>query len=191
MPMPVTQYARNGDVNIAYQVVGTGPADLVLALGFSTHVEVQWEFPPYARFIERLASFARVIVFDKRGMGLSDRPSVLSTFEEQLDDLRAVLDAVGAARAALFGWNEGGPMSLLFAATYPERTAALVLLSSYAKATRSEDYPFGATRRSTRPSRPGSSATGAAAHSSHARRRRASPTTRAFDVGSGASNGTR
>ena len=145
MSMPVTQYARNGDVNIAYQVVGDGPLDLVLALGFATHIEVLWELPAYPRFIERLASFARVIVFDKRGMGLSDRPAVLTTFEEQLDDLRAVLDAVGAARPALFGWNEGGPMSLLFAATYPERTAALVLLSSYAKATRSEDYPFGPT----------------------------------------------
>lgn len=145
MAMPETRYAQNGDVNIAYQVVGTGPLDLVLALGFATHVEVQWELPAYARFMERLASFARVITFDKRGMGLSDRPSVVSTFEEQLDDLRAVIDAVGAGRPALFGWNEGGPMSLLFAATYPERTAALVLLSSYAKGTRSEDYPYGAT----------------------------------------------
>jgi class 3 adenylate cyclase/alpha-beta hydrolase superfamily lysophospholipase len=145
MQMPVTQYARNGDVNLAYQVVGDGPLDLVLALGFATHIEVLWELPAYPRFLERLSSFARVIVFDKRGMGLSDRPAVLTTFEEQLDDLRAVLDAVGAARPALLGWNEGGPMSLLFAATYPGRTAALVLLSSYAKATRSEDYPFGPT----------------------------------------------
>src|SRR5262245_60109494 len=145
MPMPVTRYAQNGDVNIAYQVIGEGPLDLVLALGFATHIEVQWELPAYAHFMERLSTFARVIVFDKRGMGLSDRPSVLTTFEEQLDDLRAVLDATGAERPALLGWNEGGPMALLFAATYPERTAALVLLSSYAKATRSADYPFGPT----------------------------------------------
>jgi class 3 adenylate cyclase len=145
MAMPVTRYAQNGGVNIAYQVIGEGPLDLIMALGFATHIEVQWELPAYARFMARLSSFARVVVFDKRGMGLSDRPSVLTTFEEQLDDLRAVLDAVGAQRPALWGWNEGGPMSLLFAATYPERTAALVLLSSYAKATRSEDYPFGPT----------------------------------------------
>ncbi len=143
--MPHTRYAKNGDVHIAYQVIGTAPLDLVLALGFATHVEVLWELPAYARFIERLTSFARVIVFDKRGMGLSDRPAVLTTFEEQLDDLRAVLDAAGSERAAILGWNEGGPMALLFAATYPERTAALVLLSSYAKATRSADYPFGPT----------------------------------------------
>src|SRR5262245_13744413 len=143
--MPDTRYAKNGDVHIAYQVIGTAPRDLVLALGFATHVEVLWELPAYARFIERLTSFARVIVFDKRGMGLSDRPSVLTTFEEQLDDLRAVLDAAGAERPAILGWNEGGPMALLFAATYPNRTAALVLLSSYAKATRSADYPFGFT----------------------------------------------
>src|SRR5262245_7065378 len=143
--MPDTRYAKNGDVHIAYQVIGTAPRDLVLALGFATHVEVLWELPAYARFIERLTSFARVIVFDKRGMGLSDRPSVLTTFEEQLDDLRAVLDATGAERPAILGWNEGGPMALLFAATYPERTGGLVLLSSYAKATRSADYPFGFT----------------------------------------------
>ena len=142
---PVTRYAKNGDVHIAYQVIGKGPLDLVLALGFATHVEVLWELPAYGRFIERLTSFARVIVFDKRGMGLSDRPSVLTTFEQQLDDLRAVLDATGAERPAILGWNEGGPMALLFGATYPERTAALVLLSSYARATQSADYPFGPT----------------------------------------------
>ncbi len=143
MPAPETRYARSGDVNIAYQVIGEGRLDLILALGFATHVEVLWELPAYAHFVERLISFARVIVFDKRGMGLSDRPSVLATFEEQLDDIRAVLDAIGSERAALFGFAEGGPMCLLFAATYPERTAALVLCASYAKATRSADYPFG------------------------------------------------
>ena len=123
MRMPVTQYAQNGDVNIAYQVVGKGPLDLALAVGLATHVEILWELPA----------------------GLSDRPSVLTTFEQQLDDLRAVLDTVGAERPALLGFTEGGPMSLLFAATYPERTTALVLWASYAKATRSADYPFGPT----------------------------------------------
>jgi class 3 adenylate cyclase len=142
MLTPETRYAKSGDVNIAYQVIGEGPIDLILALGLSTHIEVVLELPAYAHFIERLTSFARVITFDKRGMGLSDRPSVLSTFEEQLDDLRAVLDAVGSERAALFGYAEGAPMSLLFAATYPERTSALVLWAFYAKATRSPDYPF-------------------------------------------------
>ena len=146
MLTPETQFARSGDVNIAYQVIGKGSLDLVLVLGFATHVEVMWELPAYVHFIERLTSFARVIVFDKRGMGLSDRPSVLSTFEQQHDDVRAVLDAVGSKRPALLGFTEGGPMCLLFAATYPERTAALVLLSSYAKGTRSPDYPFGGTR---------------------------------------------
>lgn len=136
MLTPETRYAQSGDVHIAYQVIGEGPIDLVLANGLSTHVEVMWELP------ERLTSFARVIVFDKRGMGLSDRPSVLSTFEEQLDDIRAVLDAVGSERPALLGFAEGGPMCLLFAATYPERTSALMLWASYAKATRSPDYPF-------------------------------------------------
>jgi len=98
---PETHYARSGEVNIAYQVIGEGRLDLVLALGFATHVEVLWELPAYAHFVERLTSFARVTVFDKCGMGLSDRPSVLTTFEEQLDDIRAVLDAIGSERAAV------------------------------------------------------------------------------------------
>jgi pimeloyl-ACP methyl ester carboxylesterase len=113
MTTPETRYARSGDVNIAYQVIGGGPRDLILALGFAAHVEVLWELPAYAHFVERLTSFARVIVFDKRGMGLSDRPFVLTTFEEPLDDLRAVLDASGSERAALFGFAEGGPESRL------------------------------------------------------------------------------
>lgn len=142
METPETRYAKSGDVNVAYQVIGEGPIDLILAWGFGTHIEVLWDLPAYARFIERLTSFARVIVFDKRGMGLSDRPSVLSTFEEQMDDLRAVLDAVRSERPALLGFAEGGPMCALFAATYPERTSALVLWASYAKARRSPDYPF-------------------------------------------------
>ncbi len=145
MSTPETRYARSGDVNIAYQVIGGGRLDLILALGFATHVEVLWELPAYAHLVERRAPFPRVIVFEKRGMGLSDRPSVLTTFEEQLDDLRAVLDASGSERAALLGFAEGGPTCLLFAATYPARTSALVPCASYAKATRSPDYPFGPT----------------------------------------------
>jgi pimeloyl-ACP methyl ester carboxylesterase len=104
-----TRYAKSGDVNIAYQVIGEAPIDLILALGLSTHIEVVLELPAYAHFIERLTSFARVITFDKRGMGLSDRPSVLSTFEEQLDDLRAVLDAVGSERGSAFWLCRGRP----------------------------------------------------------------------------------
>jgi class 3 adenylate cyclase len=140
-----TRFAWNGGVHIAYQVLGSGPIDLVLALGFGNHIDVLQEWHRCSHFLERLASFARIIVFDKRGMGLSDRPTVLSTFEEQLDDIRAVLDAVGSERSALLGSSEGGPMCLLFAATYPERTAALALWASYAKGTRSSGYPFGGT----------------------------------------------
>jgi class 3 adenylate cyclase len=142
MLTPETQYAKSGEVHIAYQVFGEGPIDVILALGLTTHIEVCLELPAYAHFVERLSSFARVIAFDKRGMGLSDRPAVLSTFEEQMDDLRAVLDAAGSKRAVLFGFAEGAPMALLFAATYPERTSALVLWAFYARATRSLDYPF-------------------------------------------------
>ena len=131
---PETKYAKSGDVNIAYQVVGDGPLDLVLVPGFASHVEYAWEDPSFARFLRRLASFSRLILFDKRGTGLSDRVSVteLPTLEQRMDDVRAVMDAVGAERAALLGVSEGGPMSTLFAATYPERTTALVLYGAFA-----------------------------------------------------------
>ncbi len=132
---PETRYAKSGDVNIAYQVVGDGPLDLVWVPGWLTHLEWDWEEPSYARFLHRLASFSRLILLDKRGTGLSDRVAGIATLEERMDDVRAVMDAVGSERAALFGFSEGGPMSALFAATYPQRTSALVLYGTFARLT--------------------------------------------------------
>ena len=146
--VPTTRYAKSGDVHIAYQVVGEGPVDLVLIHGWISHLEYQWENPALARFLDRLASFSRLIVFDKRGTGLSDRvaESALPTLEQRIDDIRAVMDAVGSKRAAMFGLSEGGPLATLFAATYPARTAALVMYGGYAKWIRSDDYPWAPTR---------------------------------------------
>ncbi len=126
---PETRYAKSGDVNIAYQVLGDGPFDLVFVPGFVSHLECGWEEPWYARFFHRLASFSRLLIFDKRGTGLSDRVAIteLPTLEQRMDDVRAVMDAAGSERAAVMGISEGGPMSALFAATYPERTSALLL----------------------------------------------------------------
>jgi len=142
-----TRYAKSGDVHIAYQVVGTGPFDLVLVPGAFSHVELWWEEPSAASFLQRLASFSRLILFDKRGTGLSDRvpDTALPTLEERMDDVRAVMDAVGSQRAALFGFSEGGPMCTLFAATYPERTRALVLYGSFATWCRTSEHPWGLT----------------------------------------------
>jgi class 3 adenylate cyclase len=141
------QYARSGDVNIAYEVVGDGPLDIVLVPGFVSHLELDWEDPRSARFLERLASFSRLIRFDKRGTGLSDRPGGLPDLETRMDDVRAVMDTVGCERAALFGYSEGGPLCVLFAATYPERTIALVLYGTYAKRRDpTDDYPWAPTR---------------------------------------------
>ena len=141
---PETRYAKSGDVNIAYQVVGDGPTDLVYVPGWVSNVELIWEKPKPTRFLERLASFSRLILFDKRGTGMSDRVSNgrLPTLEERMDDVRAVLDAVGSKRAALVGHSEGGSMSLLFAATYPERARALVLIGVFARRIRTDDYPW-------------------------------------------------
>ena len=144
MTSPI-RYARSGDVNVAYQVTGDGPFDLVLVPGFFSHLEIDWEHPEHARFLDRLGSFARLIRFDKRGTGLSDRGVGLPDLETRMDDVRAVMDAAGSEQAALFGYSEGGPMCILFAATYPERTRALVLYGAYAKRLRSEDYPWAAT----------------------------------------------
>ncbi len=141
--VPKTQYVKSGDVHIAYQVSGQGPIDLVFVPGFVSHLEYMWEEPRAARFLERLASFSRVIRFDKRGSGLSDRVTGVPTLEERMDDVRAVMDAVGSERAALFGTSEGGPMCILFAATYPERTSALVMYGSYARRSWAADHPFG------------------------------------------------
>jgi pimeloyl-ACP methyl ester carboxylesterase len=141
---PETRYTKSGDIHIAYQVTGSGKLDLVWVPGFVSHLEYQWEYPASAGFIERLASFSRLIRFDKRGTGLSDRVAA-PTLEQRMDDVRAVMDAVGSDRAALFGISEGGPMSCLFAATYPERTSALVLYGSYALRSWAPDHPFGWT----------------------------------------------
>src|SRR5210317_182884 len=140
---PETQYAKSGDVHIAYQVIGEGPLDLVFVPGFVSHLEENWNSTTKERFFNKLASFSRLILFDKRGTGLSDRSSQLFTLEQRMDDLRAVMDAVGSERTALFGISEGGPMSILFASTYPERTTSLVMFGTYAKRAWAKDYPFG------------------------------------------------
>jgi class 3 adenylate cyclase len=140
------KYARSGGVHVAYAVVGDGPTDLVMVEGFLTHLAVQWEEPTFRRFVERLAGFTRVICFDKRGMGLSDRVEA-GTLEDRMDDVRAVMDAVGAERAAVMGSSEGGPLSLLFAATYPERTQCLLLVGAEVCEEKSEDWPWGEQTR--------------------------------------------
>ena len=143
MQKPETYYAKSGDVHIAYQVVGEGSLDVVLVPGFISHLDVDWDEPRSAHFLRRLASFARLILFDKRGTGLSDRPGGLPDLETRMDDVRAVMDAARSPRAALFGYSEGGPMSILFAATYPDRISALALYGTYAKrAGPDEDYPW-------------------------------------------------
>ena len=141
---PETMYARSGEVNIAYQVVGDAPLDLVFVMGWVSHMEYFWREPSFARFLRRLSSFSRLILFDKRGTGLSDRVPInrLPTLEQRMDDVRAVMDAAGSERAALCGVSEGGPMCSLFAATYPEKTSALVMIGTYAKRVRDADYPW-------------------------------------------------
>src|SRR6266481_5770136 len=126
-----TRYAKSGDVHIAYRVFGDGPRDIVLIPGTLSHVELLWEVPSNEHLLKRLTAFARVIVFDKRGQGLSDRVAEF-TLEERIDDVRAVMDAAGSERATIYGWSEGGPMCLMFAATYPYRTSALILFGSFA-----------------------------------------------------------
>jgi pimeloyl-ACP methyl ester carboxylesterase len=135
MPTAKTQYAKSGDVRIAYQVVGQGPLDLVWVPGFISNLDHNWNEPGWVHFQSRLAAFSRLIMFDKRGTGLSDRLGSAPTLEQRMDDVRAVMDAVGSHRAALFGISDGGPMSLLFAATYPDRTQALVLFGTYANSS--------------------------------------------------------
>ena len=142
-----TRYARSGSVNIAYQVVGDGPIDLVFVMGWVSHLEMFWEEPSFARFLNRLASFSRLILFDKRGTGLSDAVPIeqLPTLEERMDDVRAVMHAAGSTRAVVMGVSEGGTMSSLFAATYPEHTAGIVIIGGYARRLRADDYPWGPT----------------------------------------------
>src|SRR5438128_648576 len=143
---PVTRYAKSGDVSVAYQVVGEGPPDLVLVPGFVSHVEAAWEWPYLARFLHRLASAARLIVFDKRGTGLSDPMKRPPTLEERMDDIRAVMDAAGCSRAPLLGVSEGGALSILFASMHPDRVDSLVLYGSFAKKLGADDYPWGVSR---------------------------------------------
>jgi pimeloyl-ACP methyl ester carboxylesterase len=146
--LPETHYARSGDVDIAYQTLGNGALDVVFVMGWVSHVEHCWQEPRFAAFLRRLAGFGRLILFDKRGTGLSDRVDLheLPTLEQRMDDLRAVMDATGSSRAVLVGVSEGGPLSALFAATYPEKTAALIMFGSYARRLRSDTYPWGPTR---------------------------------------------
>jgi pimeloyl-ACP methyl ester carboxylesterase len=137
-----TRYAKSGDYHIAYQVHGSGEVDLVWTPSYFSHIEVQMEESSFRRFVDRLATFARVILFDKRGTGLSDRVAELPGLDDRMDDFRAVLDAIGSESAALLGTCEGGALSALFAATYPERTRALILANSFARATTADDYPW-------------------------------------------------
>src|SRR5512143_712683 len=142
--MPETRYARSGEYRIAYQVVGEGPLDIVVVMGFVSHLDLSWETPPFTTIYRHLSSCGRLILFDKRGVGLSDRGGAsVPTLEERMDDVRAVMDAAGSERAALISISEGGPMSLMFAATCPDRVAALVQWSSFARVAAAPDYPDG------------------------------------------------
>jgi pimeloyl-ACP methyl ester carboxylesterase len=145
--MPETRYTKSGDLNIAYQVVGDGPLDLLYVPGWISNVELMWDDPAQAHMLNRLASFSRLILFDKRGTGMSDPVPLdrLPMLEERMDDVRAVLDAAGSERAALFGFSEGGNLSVLFAATYPQRTTALALYATFASRIWSPDYPWAPT----------------------------------------------
>jgi pimeloyl-ACP methyl ester carboxylesterase/DNA-binding winged helix-turn-helix (wHTH) protein len=144
---PETQYVQNGDVNIAYQVVGSGPIDIVFVMGWVSHLEYFWKHHLFASFLEKIAAFSRLILFDKRGTGLSDRVplSELPTLEQRMEDVHAVMNAVGSERAVLVGVSEGGPMCSLFAATYPERTSGLVMIGTYTKRIYDDDYPWAPT----------------------------------------------
>src|SRR6202140_3016213 len=143
--IPATRYVKSDDVHVAYQVIGEGPVDLLWVPGFVSHMEAGWQSPETAAFIRRLASFCRLILFDKRGTGMSDRGSQIFTLEQRMHDVRAILDEIGSERAALFGVSEGGPVSPLYAATYPEPTPALILYGSYAKHSWAPDYRCGWT----------------------------------------------
>jgi class 3 adenylate cyclase len=148
---PPTRYAKSGDLNIAYQVVGDGPFDLLYAPGFISHVEMNWELPYWTAIFRHLSRFCRMIIFDKRGTGLSDRAGGWPTLEERMDDIRAVMDAAGSERAALWGVSEGGPMCMVFAALYPERTTALVLRGTGPRFESAPDWPWGWSSESAAP----------------------------------------
>lgn len=144
MPVPPpVHYVRSGELNIAYQTVGTGPPDVVWCIGTYSHLDLLWEWPsPFAEVFERVAQFSRLLLFDKRGMGLSDRPERLQTLEERIDDIRAVLDAVSSERAFIIGQSEGGSMAMLFGATHPDRTMGLILHGAYPRRARALDWPY-------------------------------------------------
>ena len=141
--MPDIHFARSGEISVAYRVVGTGPLDLVYVQGAYSHLEVEWELPAYRSFCERLGEFNRLILFDKRGMGMSDRVPGATTLETRMDDIRAVLDAVGSQRATIMGESEGGPLAMLFAAAHPERTRALILQGAEVRERKDTDWPWG------------------------------------------------
>lgn len=140
---PSIRYVRNGEVNIAYQVVGDAPNDILMIPGWISHLAMDWEEPTWLRWCDRMTSFARLIRFDKRGTGLSDRPPGVPTLEERMEDARAVMDAVGVNRAHVLGWSEGGPLGVLLAVTYPERVQSLTLYGTQACFRRTEDYQWG------------------------------------------------
>ena len=140
---PETRFTQSGDVTVAYQVTGKGPPDLVLVPGFVSHLEQNWLNPFTAEFLQRLASFSRLLMFDKRGTGLSERSVGALSLEERMDDVRAVMDAVGSRRAVLMGVSEGGPMGILFAATYPSRVSALIVYGGFARGSWAPDFPWG------------------------------------------------
>ena len=142
LAFPTTRYARSGELSIAYQVMGDGPVDLIVVPGIISHVEFLHEFPAYTDYLRRLSDFARVITFDKRGQGLSDRVSDVPSLEQRMDDVAAIMEAIGSKRAALLGYSEGAPMSVLFAATYRERTSHLILYGGFARFTNTNDYEF-------------------------------------------------
>ncbi len=181
---PETKYALSGDVSIAYQVIGGGSIDIVYIPGFLSHLEYAWEDPNTVRLLEGLASFARLICFDKRGTGLSDRNVSIPTLEHRMDDVRAVMDAAGSERACLFGTSEGGPMSLLFSATFPGRATAMALYGSYARLAWAPDHRCGRTREELMLASPSSDPPG-----EPARRGKHSP--RVLDAARGIENGAR
>ena len=146
MQRPETHYARCGDISVAYQVVGDGPMDVLYAQGWLSNIEYAWESPEYARFLTKLGRFCRLIVFDKRGTGMSDRDVGFPTLDQRTEDITAVLDAVGSEQAALFGVSEGGNMASLFAAAYPERVSTMVLYGCHARSKRAPNYPWGRTQ---------------------------------------------
>lgn len=141
--MPDVRFAQSGDVSVAYSVNGDGPIDIIYVQGAISHLEVWWDMPMFREWCERIGEFSRFIRFDKRGMGMSDRVPGATTLETRMDDIRAVLDAVGSERAVLIGQSEGGPLSMLFAAAYPERTQALVLAGAEVRERRDEEWPWG------------------------------------------------